>query len=458
MPLTLIERSELENELDRMSNATIELEKKITDLKKCIESHEAVLHDVLEQYRVKERETSQALANSQFEIVRLNEMVDRIKSEHNAELKRVHREYRETEEKVIQKKTEIENYDDTIFILRKNKEYLEKSLALAEEKMKELSLRCENVTFEKEKLHIQLDEEKERCEKEMSSLRQQLNAIQERFIEESTEWERICAEKDSSYNLEILEMKNDMKILNDKLQQSQETESNLRRKLVDLNLFIDREKDAAKLSQSEMDKKDEEIKFELEKLNQERYKWNEKIRLKDEELMKARYNIENLQTKCLGLEKTLRSLESRLDKKTQNVSMAENEMKQIEDRIASHRNEEAILKSNLADSEREKNDLKIQRDELKASLREALIQAEEMKNNEDFLRKEIGVMKNKLQDKEKQTEKLSNDLKQLENENKNLEVALSVKTNDLSTLTVQFKQSEDTQKQMIRELEEEKEK
>lgn len=48
-------------------------------------------------------------------------MVDRINSEHNAELKRVHREYRETEEKVIQKKTEIENYDDTIFTLRKNK-------------------------------------------------------------------------------------------------------------------------------------------------------------------------------------------------------------------------------------------------------------------------------------------------------------------------------------------------
>ncbi|VDO43660.1 unnamed protein product [Onchocerca flexuosa] len=178
-----------------MSKATSELEKKITDLEKCIESHEAVLHDVLEQYKVKEREMSQALANSKFEIAQLNETVDRIESEHNAELKRIHHEYRETEKKaIIQKKTEIENYDDTINTLRKNKEYLEKSLAVAEEEMKELSLRCENVTFENDKLRLQLDEEKERCEKEMASLRQQLNAIEERYIEEITEWERICAE------------------------------------------------------------------------------------------------------------------------------------------------------------------------------------------------------------------------------------------------------------------------
>lgn len=56
------------------------------------------------------------------------------------------------------------------------------------------------------------------------------------------------------------------------------------------------------------------MKLELEKMDQERQKWDEKIRLKDDELMKARYNIESLQTKCLGLEKTLQSVESRLEK------------------------------------------------------------------------------------------------------------------------------------------------
>ncbi|KAM3718503.1 Rootletin [Dirofilaria immitis] len=456
----LKERSNLEDELNRMSNATVELEKKITNLEKCIESHVsqgAILHDVLEQYKVKERETSQILSNSQFEIARLNKITNKIKSEHNAELKRLHHEYKEIEKKLITQK-EIQHYDDTIFTLRKNKKYLEESLAKAEEKMKELSLRCENITFENENLRTQLDKEKERCEKEMTSLRQQLDVIKDNYIEETAEWERIHAEKDSSHNLEMVEMKNSMKMLNDKLQQSQEAESNLRRNLVDLNLLIDREKDAAELSQLEISKKDEELKFELEKLNQERRKWNEKIKLKDEELMKARYNIESLQTKCLGLEKTLQSVESRLDKKVQSLSVVENELKQIDDRIASHMNEEAVLKSNLANNEREKNDLKIERDELKASLREAYIQAEEMRNNEDFLRKELGMMKSKLQDKENRTEKLSTDLKQLENENKRLEVELSVKTSDLSSLTVLFEESENTQKQMIKELEEEKQK
>lgn len=124
----------------------------------------AVLRDALEQYKVKEQETSQALAKSQFEIAHLNgrfimtylrinsnfiytksthqcssanksecfsfhfqlflfpEINDRIKLEHNAELKRIHNEYKEMEKKVItQKKTEIEDYDGTIFSLRKNK-------------------------------------------------------------------------------------------------------------------------------------------------------------------------------------------------------------------------------------------------------------------------------------------------------------------------------------------------
>lgn len=51
-------------------------------------------------------------------------------------------------------------------------------------------------------------------------------------------------------------MENNMQVLNDKLQQSQEAESNLRRKVVDLNLLIDREKDTVKLSQLEIIKKE----------------------------------------------------------------------------------------------------------------------------------------------------------------------------------------------------------
>ncbi|EJD75803.1 hypothetical protein LOAG_17125 [Loa loa] len=445
-----------------MSNTTIELEKKITDLEKCIESHTTqgtVLHDVLEQYKVKEREASQALADSQFEIARLNEINDRIKSEHDEELKRIHREYSEIEKKIfIQKKSEMENYDDIVFALRKKKEYLEKSLAGAEEKTRELSLRYENVMLEKENLRIQLDEEKERCEKEMTSLQEQLDAIKERYVEETTEWEKILTEKDSSYNSKVLEMETNMKMLNNKLQQSREAESNLRREIVDLNLLIDREKDTVKLTQSEISRKDEEMKMELEKLDQDRHKWEQKIRLKDDELVKARYSIENLQTKCLKLEKTLQSVESRLDKKTQNLSTAENELKQIESRISLRMNEEAVLKSNLADREREKNDLKTQRDELKVLLREACIQVEEMKSNEEVLQKEIVIMKSKLQDEEKQIKKLSNDLNQLEDENKKLEVALSEKTSDLSTLTIVFKQSENTQKRTTEELEEERQK
>lgn len=56
----------------------------------------------------------------------------------------------------------------------------------------------------------------------------------------------------------------------------------------------------------------------------------------------------------------------------------ENELKQMEDRIALRMNDEATLKSILADNEREKSDLKKQRDELKTSLKEACIQAEGM--------------------------------------------------------------------------------
>ncbi|CAG9530015.1 unnamed protein product [Cercopithifilaria johnstoni] len=458
----LKERSDLEDELGRISNVTVKLEKKITDLENCIQSHvaqEAVLHDVLEQYKVKEREISQALSESQFEISRLNEINDRIKSEHSAELKRVHYEYREIEKKVItQKKTEIENYDETVFALRKNKEHLEKLLAGTEEKMKELSLRYENVTFEKENLRTQLDTEKERCEKEMSSLRQQLDAIKEQYLEEMAEWEKICTEKDSSYNLKVLKMENDMKVLNDRLQQSEEAQFNLRRKMVDLNLLVDREKDTVKLSQSEISEKDKEMKLELEKLDQERRKWDENIKLKEDELTKARYNIESLQTKCLGLEKTLQFVESRLDKKTQNLSTAENELKQMEDQITLHRNEKAALKSILADNEREKNDLKTQQEELKTSLQEACLQVEEMKGNEEILLKEIEMIRSKLHEEEKRTQELSNDLKQLKNENKKLEMVLSERTGDLSSLTALSGQSENIQKQAMKELEKERQK
>lgn len=71
---------------------------------------------------------------------------------------------------------------------------MEKSLAETEEKMKELSLRYENITSEKENLRTQLGEEKERCEKEMNLLRQQVDAIKEQYFEELAEWEKICAE------------------------------------------------------------------------------------------------------------------------------------------------------------------------------------------------------------------------------------------------------------------------
>lgn len=71
---------------------------------------------------------------------------------------------------------------------------MEKSLAETEKKLKELSLRYENVMFEKENLLTQLDEEKGRCEKEVTSLRQQLVAIKEGYVEEIAEWEKIRAE------------------------------------------------------------------------------------------------------------------------------------------------------------------------------------------------------------------------------------------------------------------------
>ncbi|VDK81020.1 unnamed protein product [Litomosoides sigmodontis] len=462
----LKERAGLEDELSRMSGAAVKLEKKIGDQEKCIESHiaqEAVLRDALEQCKLKEQETTQALTESRFEIARLNEINDRIELEHSAELKRIHHEYKEIEKKVImQKKIEMEDYNNTIFCLRKNKESLEKSLFETEEQMKELSLRCKNVTLEKENLHTLLAQEKERYEKEMNSLRQQVDAIKEQYLEELMEWEKVCADKDSSYNLKVVKMEEDVKVLNDKLQQSRETESNLRREMVDLNLLIDREKDAVKSSQSEIRKKDEEMKLELEKLDQERRKWDEKIRLKDDELMKARCNIGSLQTKCLGLEEALHSVESRLNKRTQNLSAAENELKrmenQFENQFALRLNEEAALKNIIADNERENCDLKTQRDELKASMQEACIRAKEMKNNEEILQKEIGMIKSKLHDEEKRTEKLSNDLKQLENENKKLEVVLSEKTNDLSSLTAMLKQIESVQKQTVRELENERQK
>lgn len=66
----------------------------------------------------------------------------------------------------------------------------------------------------------------------------------------------IFLQKDSSYNLKVVKMEEDMKVLNDKLQQSKEAESNLRREMVDLNLLVDREKDAVKLLQSETKKKE----------------------------------------------------------------------------------------------------------------------------------------------------------------------------------------------------------
>lgn len=47
-----------------------------------------------------------------------------------------------------------------------------------------------------------------------------------------------------------------MKELNDKLQQSQETESSLRREMMDLNLLIGHEKDTLKLTQSEIEMKE----------------------------------------------------------------------------------------------------------------------------------------------------------------------------------------------------------
>lgn len=58
------------------------------------------------------------------------------------------------------------------------------------------------------------------------------------------------------------------------------------------------------------------------------------------------------------------------------MSTAENELKQMEDRIALRMNQEADLKSIIVDNEREKNDLKIQRDELKTSMQEACIRAD----------------------------------------------------------------------------------
>lgn len=71
---------------------------------------------------------------------------------------------------------------------------MEKTLAGMEEKVTELSLRCENLVVEKESLCAQMNEEKEQCKKEMNSLQQQLDAIKERYIEETAEWEKILAE------------------------------------------------------------------------------------------------------------------------------------------------------------------------------------------------------------------------------------------------------------------------
>lgn len=60
--------------------------------------------------------------------------------------------------------------------------------------MQELSLRYKNITLEKENLLTRLGEEKQRYEKEMNSLRQQVDAIKEQYLEEIAEWEKICAD------------------------------------------------------------------------------------------------------------------------------------------------------------------------------------------------------------------------------------------------------------------------
>uniref|UniRef100_A0A915PT54 Nucleoprotein TPR/MLP1 domain-containing protein n=1 Tax=Setaria digitata TaxID=48799 RepID=A0A915PT54_9BILA len=454
------EHSALADEFGRMCNATSELEKKVTDLEKSVEGHviqATTFYDILEQHNVREQEASKAITESQFKIARLNEIIDKIKSDHSAELKRIQHEYRETEMKIdLEKETRMENYDETIYALRKNKEDLEKSLAVIEKEMKELFLRYENVTFEKERLCTQLNEEKERYEKEITLLQQQLDAIKERYFVEIAEWERIQTEKDSSYNRELLEMKDNVKALNDKLQESQETQSSLNRKMVDLNLLVEHEKDAIKRYQIELSKKDEEMKFEMKKLDEERHNWNEKLRLKNEELAQARCNIEHSQAKCLELENTLRFVECRLDKKTEKLTMMENELKQTENQIATRIDEERSLKSSLADNEREKIDLKAEREELRNSLQTAYNHVDELKNNEAALRKELGMMKSKLNDEEDRTEKLSNELKHLKNENKKLEVALSEKINHSSSLAIMLKQFENTQKETVKELGEEK--
>lgn len=60
----------------------------------------------------------------------------------------------------------------------------------------------------------------------------------------------------------------------------------------------------------------------------------------------------------------------------QNLSMAENQLKEAEDLISQRTNELAILKKNLVDKERERYELKNQWDKLDLSLRESYIQVE----------------------------------------------------------------------------------
>ncbi|VDN23710.1 unnamed protein product [Gongylonema pulchrum] len=282
--------------------------------------------------------------------------------------------------------------------------------------------------------------------------------MEDSCLAEANEWEKHRTEKEQLYDLNVLEMKENIKALSDKLQESQEKEVSLRREMVDLELLIDREKNTIKVLQSEMSKKDGQMKFELEKFEQERQKWDEKLRLKNEELANARCNIDCVQAKCLELEKTLQSVESRLDQKTQGLSTAQNELREIEDRIMLRMDEEATLKGHLAESERERDELRLQRDELKTALQLAYKKTEDLTNIENALRKELRIVKSQLQDDEKKSEKLANDLKQLKKENKQLESSLAEKTAEITSSSFLIKQFEKAQQQAMKELDEEKQK
>lgn len=57
-----------------------------------------------------------------------------------------------------------------------------------------------------------------------------------------------------------------------------------------------------------------EMKSEIAKIDEKRREWDKKIRIKNEELLEARCNIQSLQTKCSRLENALQSVENRLYK------------------------------------------------------------------------------------------------------------------------------------------------